>query len=349
MPVYKESTKRSYYVSINYQDDHDKNRNTTKRGFKSSKEAKAWEKEYWKKTDFHLDMTFQSLYELYMEDMEVRIRLSTLESKKHIFKSKILPHFASKPINQIKPHDIRRWQNKLLQSGYKPTYLKCINNQLVALFNYAVRFYNLSENPCHKAGSMGKKNATEMSFFTKDEFNQFIDIIDDPTDYLGYMILYWTGIRIGELLALTPNDIDLENNVISINHSYQRINGEDVITEPKTEKGKRKIKVHSSLINKIQEYLKLHYKIKPSQRIFPFTKYKFEHSMPTYCEKAKLKRIRVHDLRHSHASLLIEQGIQPIVIAKRLGHEKIQTTLDTYGHMYPHKDDEVAELLESMV
>lgn len=141
MPVYKEATKRSYFIKLNYIDDHGISRNTTKRCFKSSKEAKAWEKEYWKKTDFHLDMTFQSLYVLYMEDMEIRIRLSTLESKKHIFKSKILLHFASKPINQIKTNEIRRWQNKLLQSGYKPTLLKCTNNQLVALFNYAVRWY----------------------------------------------------------------------------------------------------------------------------------------------------------------------------------------------------------------
>ena len=115
-------------------------------------------------------------------------------------------------MNQIKTSDIRIWQNELIKEGYSPTYLKTINNQLNAIFNFAVKYYDLKGNPCTKAGSIGKSKADEMKFWTKEEFMQFIGKVEKQSQfYIAFMVLYWTGMRLGEFFALTPADIDLES------------------------------------------------------------------------------------------------------------------------------------------
>ena len=124
---------------------------------------------------------------------------------------KIIPYFKKKNMNEIKASDIRAWQNALMKKGYSETYLKTVNNQLSAIFNYAVRYYDLKDNPCRKAGSIGKSHAGEKEFWTKQEFKQFLVTVENkPETKMAFLLLYWTGMRIGELLALTYNDIDLE-------------------------------------------------------------------------------------------------------------------------------------------
>ena len=147
-----------------------------------------------------------------------------MRTKKYIVELKILPYFGNKRVNDITAADIRQWQNELIKMGYSPTYLKTINNQLSAIFNYAVRYYDLKSNPCVKAGSMGKSKAEEMDFWTGEEFRRFIDsVMNKRLSYMAFMTLYWTGMRLGELRALTPADFDFETNMLSITKSYQRI------------------------------------------------------------------------------------------------------------------------------
>lgn len=314
-----------------------------KRGFLTKKEALEYEREFLAKSTSETSMTFKSLYELYIEDLTARIRENTLITKKYIIELKILPFFQKLKINSITPITIRKWQNELLISvsrvtgeKYSSTYIKTINNQLVAIFNYAVKFHSLAENPCHKAGSIGKKNADEMSIWTIDDFNKFsLLLVHKPINYTGFNILFWCGIRIGELLALTLKDIDLEKNIIYINKSYQRIKGRDIITPPKTPKSNRTIDIPDVLSTILKDYISTLYKPTENTRIIPATKHLFEHDIKLYSSKANIKKIRVHDLRHSHASFLIHLGISPLLISQRLGHEKIETTLNTYSHLYP--------------
>ena len=122
-----------------------------------------------------------------------------------------------------------------------------------------------------------------------------------------------------------------------------------MISTPKTKNSIRTVTMPKFLCDEMQDCLKLYYSLQPDDRIFPVTKYYLNHEMERGCKASGVKKIRVHDLRHSHASLLIEMGCQPLLIADRLGHEKIQTTLNTYSHLYPNKQAEVAAQLENVM
>ena len=293
-------------------------------------------------------MKFEDFWKMYYADMETRLREHTMRTKKYIVELKILPYFGNKRVNDITAADIRQWQNELIKMGYSPTYLKTINNQLSAIFNYAIRYYDLKSNPCAKAGSMGKSKAEEMDFWTGEEFRKFIDsVMNKRLSYMAFMTLYWTGMRLGELLALNPKDVDLEKRTISITKSYQRLGKKDVITPPKTPKSKRVITVPEFLAADIKDYMDSLYDLQENDRLFPITKYYLEHEMQRGIKESGVKRIRVHDLRHSHASMLIELGFSPLEIANRLGHEKVETTLNTYVHLYPNKQTKLDERLDS--
>ena len=144
-------------------------------------------------------MKFEDFWKMYCADMETRLREHTMRTKKYIVELKILPYFGNKRVNDITAADIRQWQNELIKMGYSPTYLKTINNQLSAIFNYAVQYYDLKSNPCAKAGSMGKSKAEEMDFWTGEEFRRFIDsVMNKRLSYMAFMTLYWTGMRLGD-------------------------------------------------------------------------------------------------------------------------------------------------------
>ncbi len=351
MPAYKDEAQKTWYVQFYYKDWQGQNRKKKKRGFPTKKKAQDWEREFLNKQQANPDMLFSSLVDLYMEDMQHRLRKSTMDNKKYVIDLKILPYFKELPINEIKATHIRQWQNELINdsNNYSETYIKTINNQLVAIFNYAVTYYDLKGNPCHKAGTIGKKNADEMQFWTRDEFNKFLPAISDKIQSkAAFEVLYWTGIRIGELMALTRKDIDFDNKTLSINKSYQRLNKEDIITDPKTPKSNRSIALPEFLCDDLQEYINKLYDLEPDSRIFNFTKFFLHHEMDRGCKKSGVKRIRLHDLRHSHASLLIELGFSPLLIAERLGHEKVETTLNTYSHLYPNKHSQIASKLNDL-
>lgn len=348
MKAEKDKKTGKWLIQYRYTDWQGKRRKSTKRGFATKREAEEWLRNFLIKQKADFDMKFEDFWKMYCADMETRLREHTMRTKKYIVELKILPYFGNKRVNDITAADIRQWQNELIKMGYSPTYLKTINNQLSAIFNYAVRYYDLKSNPCAKAGSMGKSKAEEMDFWTGEEFRKFIDsVMNKRLSYMAFMTLYWTGMRMGELLALNPKDVDLEKRTISITKSYQRLGKKDVITPPKTPKSKRVITIPEFLAADIKDYMDSLYDLQENDRLFPITKYYLEHEMQRGIKESGVKRIRVHDLRHSHASMLIELGFSPLEIANRLGHEKVETTLNTYAHLYPNKQTKLAERLDS--
>ena len=196
---------------------------------------------------------------------------------------------------------------------------------------------------------MGKKNAEEMQFWTLAEYKKFREAVRNKSrSFMAFQVLYYTGMRIGELMALTKADVDLDARTVSISKTYSRRNGEDVITPPKTPKSNRVIAIPPFLCDELRAYMTTLYGLQGGDRIFPFTKYFLEHEMVRGCRLSGVKKIRLHDLRHSHASLLIEEGFSPLLIAERLGHENVETTLNTYSHLWPHKQEQVAGRLEAL-
>lgn len=321
-----------------------------KRGFKTQREAKEYERLYLDQQNTTSDILFSSLVENYLEDMEHRLKPTTMENKRFIIEGKLIPYFGKLKVCDIDTIKVRKWQNELISyrddegKPFSQTYLKTVNNQLSALLNYAVTHYRLPSNPCRMAGSMGKSKADEMSIWTQEQYEKFSSIIQKSSLKLAFDILFYTGIRSGELLALTPADI-LPSKRINISKSYTKINGEELFLEPKTPKAKRSISIPDFLYDDIQGYIAKLYGIEKRDRIFYFTKSGLDKEMKRAAKKAGLPPIRVHDLRHSHASMLIELGFSPLEISNRLGHESVKTTLDTYSHLYPDKDQVLADRL----
>ena len=352
MSVYKDGSK--WRVIYRYTNSRGERKQTQKRGFSTKKEAQAWEREQMNKTESSLDMTFESFSEIYFEDMKKRLKDNTWHTKEHILRTKLIPFFGKRKMCDIQPKDVIAWQNEMIEGStktgkpYSPVYLKTLHNQLSAVFNYAVKFYGLPSNPAAKAGNMGKAKNREMLFWTQEEYKQFAEVMmDKPVSFYAFEMLYWCGIRLGELLALTPEDFDFQNRKLRINKSYQRIKGQDVITEPKTKKSNRTIEMPDFLCEEMQDYLRMLYDQKSDERIFTISKSYLHHEMDRGVKETGLKRIRIHDLRHSHVSLLIELGFSAVAIADRVGHESIEITY-RYAHLFPSKQAEMANKLSEL-
>lgn len=185
MTVIKNPKSNTYEVRTYYKDWTGVRKQKTKRGFKRKCDAQEWERAFKLKENLSLDMYFEDFVDLYLNDIKSRIKYNTWLTKKHIVEKKILPYFSKKKLQEIKPSDIRQWQNTMMNyrnkqgEGYSKVYLKTIHNQLSAILNHAVNFYDLKSNAARKAGSMGKERTKEMLFWTKEEYMKFIEAVAD--------------------------------------------------------------------------------------------------------------------------------------------------------------------------
>ena len=352
MAAFKNKDNGTWYVQFRYTDWKGERQQKLKRGFATKKEAQAWEREFLMEKQADINMTFESFVGLYEKDIKPKLKLNTWMTKESIIQKKILPYFGKRKLSEITAKDVMDWQNAIRGltdakgKPYSPTYLKTVHNQLSALFNHAVRYYGLQVNPAAKAGNMGVEERREMLFWTKEEYLKFADaMMDKPLSYYAFEMLYWCGIREGELLALTPTDFDFEAGTVSISKSYQRLKGKDVITTPKTKKSNRVIKMPKFLCGEMEDYLKMFYSTGANERIFPVSKHYLHHEMDRGAKAAGVKRIRIHDLRHSHISLLIDMGFTALAIADRVGHESIDITY-RYAHLFPTRQTEMADKLD---
>ncbi len=351
MSAYK-NERGTWSVKFRYTDWTGKRKQKKKEGFATKKEAQTFEADFLNKCKTSVDITFANLVENYMNDCKVHLKPTTFANKEYLISTKLLPYFADMPICDIDISTVRKWQNELIshENNYSQTYLKTVHNQLSAIFNFAVRYYKLPSNPASACGSMGKKKADSMQFWTKDEFDIFVKAVSDkPLSKVIFNLFFYSGMREGELLALTLNDFDFDNNTVSITKNYVRLHNEDLIQTPKTPKSKRTITLPIEIMDMVKEYRSMLYDYNPNSRLFNCTKNHLQYEMIRGCKVSGVKKIRIHDLRHSHASLLIELGFAPLLISERLGHENVETTLNTYSHLYPNKHGEVAETLSKLI
>ena len=354
MAAFKNKENGTWYVQFRYTDWKGERQQKLKRGFATKKEAQAWEREFLMEKQADINMSFESFVGLYEKDIKPKIKLNTWITKESIIKQKILPYFQKRKLSEITAKDIIDWQNEIREltdchgRPLSKTYLKTVHNQLSAIFNHAIRYYGLQINPAQKAGNMGMEEKKEMLFWTKDEYTKFSEaMMDKPISYYAFEMLYWCGIREGELLALTPADFNFDRGTVSINKSYQRINKQDVITTPKTPKSIRVIQMPKFLCDEMQDYFKMFYSLDGDSRIFPISKNYLHREMARGSKATGVKRIRIHDLRHSHVSLLIDMGFTALAIADRVGHESIDITF-RYAHLFPTRQIEMADKLDMM-
>ncbi|MBS5197238.1 MAG: Arm DNA-binding domain-containing protein, partial [Clostridiales bacterium] len=244
MPVFKNESNGTWYVMARYVNWKGERKQKCKRGFATKKEAQEWERRFQLQNSSDMDMSFEAFTELYIRDMKSRLKENTWLTKEHIIRTKILPYFGKLKISEISTKEVIAWQNEMLayrdekKKPYSQTYLKTLHNQLSAIFNHAVRYYELRSNPAAKAGNMGSEEH-----------------------------------------KLTAADFDFEKETVRINKSYQRLQGEDVITTPKTKKSNRIIKMPKFLCEEMQEYLQMLYGLKKKDRIFTVTKSYLHHEM----------------------------------------------------------------------
>lgn len=255
MPAYKDEKQNTWYCQFYYKDWQGNSKKKRKRGFKTKKEALEWESNYKLRANADMDMLLKDFVEVYFRDKDGELKERTKKNKRYMIETHVLPFFGTKKMNEISPADIIQWQNEIRSLNYSQTYLRMIQNQITALFTHAHNIYNLENNPCKKVKKMGKSDADKLDFWTKQEYDRFIETIDKGSRYFViFEILFWTGCREGEMLALTKRDVDFENNRLSISKTYYRSGGKDIITTPKTEQSVRTIELPEFLTKEIKDY-----------------------------------------------------------------------------------------------
>jgi len=353
MPAVKDEKYNTWTARFYYTDWQGNRKQKKKRGFKTRREANEYEHDFLVKQAHTLDLTFGEFLTIYEDDVKPKLRRNTWLTKQQILREKILPYFENKKMNEITGADIVQWQNMLTgmkdENGnpkYSHGYLKTVQAHLSAVMNHAVKLYELPRNPVLQAGAIGGDDRTkEPEIWTQTEYRKFAEAVEDnPRAFFAFETLYWTGLRVGELLALTPDDIDFQNDILRVNKSLQHIEGEVVITPPKTKAGVRSVIIPHFLTEELDAFIKMQYGLKENDRIFDIDKSTLHKEILRGAKAAGVHPIRVHDIRHSHISMLIDMGFSPVDVAKRVGHEKIDITLH-YAHSNPARQHEMADRL----
>lgn len=343
-----------------------KRHRTCKRGFIKKSDAQEWIQNDLAKTVRKLEqkqkisefLTMPELVEEYLEYAKLNkgVQETTMENKLFCINKHILPYFNDFVVFDITPKHIKDWQIELKKhkkpngKPYAETYLRTVENQLSAIFNYAVRYYELPRNPIvERIGS--KETTDEMKIWEVDMYREFQKHIEDkPIYYYAFEVFFWCGVRLGELLAITPSDIDFTKKTLNIDKSMRYINGKLVVGPPKTPSSYRKITLPDFLIDELKEYLDSIEHYSKNSRIFPLNKSKIGNVIDKYSELAGVPRITIHGLRHSHTSLLEQIGISSVSIKQRLGHKRKKSgdITTTYTHTYASSSVMTAKILNEV-
>lgn len=313
-----------------------------KLSFRTKREAREFGENWIKENEGKSTNQFETYaLEVYLPYVKEHESPGTYRSKVCTLKNHILPFFGKMPIDRIRPKDVLRWQESFKDSGYADTTLHKFHRQLSAIFTFAQKYGICEDNPAKIIGSMGKAETTrEITFWTLDEYKQFISVVDSEKFRVTYQTLFYTGLRIGELRALTPEDIG--PGIINVNKSLDEKGN---LTPGKTHASKRIVHINQTVEKDIRALIE-YQGTEAGERIFTITPQHYLKRLHEYAEKAGVKKIRVHDLRHSHASYLVDLGFDLVAIKERLGHASINETINTYSHLYPSKQLEIVNRFE---
>lgn len=314
-------------------------------------------------------ISFEQLAEIFFEQTKYDHKPSYNYSKRTNFESHLLPYFKKADIRNISRSHIREFREELINNSKLGN--NTINKIILLLkkiFDVAIDEEVIDINPCQKIKKL-RIEKKEMEFWTPEEFAQFLKYLNDEKTEedcyeLIFYTLFFTGMRIGELLALTWDDINFARREISINKTVSHIRGETVVSTPKTKSSIRRISVHSKLINKLKEWKAIQEKLFTNQfalahtnsvQVFQFrltgtSRFHVRKKMDAiFRHHPEMKRIRIHDFRHSHVALLVDNREELVTIKERMGHSSITTTIDVYGHLFPNRQQEMADRLDGIL
>lgn len=349
MAVYKDKERGTWYFTARVKQLDGNTKQVKRRGFKTKKEATIAEAKAITSEPQAADMLFKDLAEKYIEWYAARRKQSSTNKITSVLRIHLIPKFGEMKLADIRPSHVTNFQTDLI-GKYSGNHAKRICTTLTSTFSFGVRNEYTKDNPSRMVGTGEIQLSKRIDYWALDEFKKFIKHVDDFTYYTLFMTLYYSGMRKGELLALTWKDIDFENNKIDINKTeYQR-----QITTPKTAASTRKIVMpeHTmSLLDKLKKDTAVTVPLKSHHVVFgevttSIATSTLDDNYNHYVKLSKVNRIRLHDFRHSHASYLINRGAIISVVAKRLGHSDVATTLNTYNHLYPSTEDDIVSLME---
>lgn len=352
MPAYQDNRTGTWYCKFYYTDYTGNKKQKCKRGFALKRDAQAWETEYLASISKNPSQPFSDLTAAYLAHKETNEKKVTYNTYKSRISLWITPYFGSKRINEITAADVQQWEDMLCTTTGKKgkplsaDYRQNIVMVLSSLFNYAIKIYGLDKNPVHIAGNTAGKRIRRCNFWTLEQFRRFLDTFQDRDEwYTIFCTMYWTGCRLGELQALTVGDVLTDPARIRINKTLYVINKQPVVTKPKTAKSIRDVYIPDQLAELLADHVRRMYQPGETDRLFPCSRGSIANYFKTHAKAANLPLIRLHDLRHSHASLLINNGASALLVSERLGHENVTTTLDIYSHLFPSKQSEIVEKL----
>lgn len=295
--------------------------------------------------------------EIFLPYYKTQVKIRTYENRLTNI-NKHFKYFDTFEINKIEPIHVQAWQLNMIQY-LSPSYVRSVQGLFSLAMDRAVVLGIAKTNPSKIIGNV-KKQKNEVDFWTKDEFEKVISYIYTEDYYQHFLFvslwfLFMTGMRIGEATAIQWSDINFDTKILSINKNlYYKNQMNYTFVEPKTKASRRQIVLDDITISHLQNWHQIQQNVIQTDFVMsyngiPTQKHTISHAITRYAKLAGVHRIRIHGLRHSHASLLISMGESPLIIKDRLGHEDIQTTLGTYGHLYPNSNYEVASRLNGIV
>lgn len=300
----------------------------------------------------------QFIEEIYLPWYKTQVKESTYKNRLNTIE-KHFKFFYRKKVNEIEPIHVQTWQLKLAKD-YSPNYVRIIQGMLSLAFDRAIILGLAKKNPARMVGNI-KSKKVKVDFWTLGEFQKVISLLYKGDYYEHYLficfwLLFTTGLRIGEAAALQWEDIDFESGIISVTKTlYYKSMNEYKFVDPKTSASIRTVVIDEDTIRELKDWMEVQKKVlKDCNFVLSYSGIPTsKHTLPRALEKlaglAGVHRIKIHALRHSHVALLISMGVNPLIVKDRLGHEKIQTTLGTYGHLYPNSNFEVAKMLGGII
>lgn len=300
----------------------------------------------------------QFIEEIYLPWYKTQVKESTYKNRLNTIE-KHFKFFYRKKVNEIEPIHVQTWQLKLAKD-YSPNYVRIIQGMLSLAFDRAIILGLAKKNPARMVGNI-KSKKVKVDFWTLEEFQKVISLLYKGDYYEHYLficfwLLFTTGLRIGEAAALQWEDIDFESGIISVTKTlYYKSMNEYTFVDPKTSASIRTVVIDKDTIRELKDWMEVQKKVlKDCNFVLSYSGIPTsKHTLPRALEKlaglAGVHRIKIHALRHSHVALLISMRVNPLIVKDRLGHEKIQTTLGTYGHLYPNSNFEVAKMLGGII